>query len=105
MRRPERLALAAVVVALTGCRVGPKYSKPVTPAPLVYKEPAPSGYRSLPGTWQPANPSETLPKGRWWEIFHEPELNALEERLNIDNQTIAQSFQNFMTARAIVREA
>ena len=104
MQRLERFALAAAI-ALAACRVGPKYTKPVTPAPLVYKETAPSGYRSgLPGMWQPANPSETLPKGRWWEIFHEPELNSLEERLNINNQTIAQSFQNFMAARAQVRE-
>jgi NodT family efflux transporter outer membrane factor (OMF) lipoprotein len=97
-------------MGLAACRVGPKYTKPITPAPLVYKGAAPSAYASaygssLPGTWKPANPSETLPKGKWWEIFHEPELNALEERLNIDNQTIAQSFQNFMAARAIVRQA
>lgn len=105
MRKAGRVIAAAAAIALTGCRVGPKYSKPVTPAPLVYKEAAPSAYSSLPGTWQPANPSETLPKGRWWEIFHEPELNRLEERLNIDNQTIAQAFQNFMAARALVREA
>ena len=105
MRRPERFILVAVAIGLAACRVGPKYSKPVTPAPLVYKETAPSGYKSLPGTWQAAKPSETLPKGRWWEIFHEPELNALEERLNIDNQTVAQFFQNFMAARAMVRQA
>jgi NodT family efflux transporter outer membrane factor (OMF) lipoprotein len=74
--------------------------------PVAYKASVPSAYGSvLPGAWQPANPSETLPKGRWWEIFHEPELNALEEQLNVDNQTIAQAFQNFMAARAIVREA
>jgi NodT family efflux transporter outer membrane factor (OMF) lipoprotein len=44
-------------------------------------------------------------KGKWWEIFNEPELNALEETLDIDNQNIAQYFQNFMAARAQVREA
>ena len=44
-------------------------------------------------------------KGKWWEIFNEPELNALEEQLNIDNQNIKQYFENFMAARAQVREA
>jgi NodT family efflux transporter outer membrane factor (OMF) lipoprotein len=44
-------------------------------------------------------------KGKWWEIFNEPELNALEEQVNINNQNIAQYFQNFMAARAQVREA
>jgi NodT family efflux transporter outer membrane factor (OMF) lipoprotein len=44
-------------------------------------------------------------RGKWWEIFKDPELNALEEQLNIDNQNIKQFFENFMQARALVREA
>ena len=44
-------------------------------------------------------------RGKWWEIFNDPELNALEEQLNINNQNIKQYFENFMEARAIVREA
>jgi NodT family efflux transporter outer membrane factor (OMF) lipoprotein len=44
-------------------------------------------------------------RGKWWEIFHDPELNALEEQLDIDNQNIKLFFENYMTARAIVREA
>jgi NodT family efflux transporter outer membrane factor (OMF) lipoprotein len=58
-----------------------------------------------PGTWQPAQPQDAALKGKWWEMFDEPELNALEDRLNIDNQNIAQYFQNFMAARAQVSEA
>jgi NodT family efflux transporter outer membrane factor (OMF) lipoprotein len=44
-------------------------------------------------------------RGKWWEIFKNPELNALEEQLNIDNQTIKQAYQNFLVARALIREA
>jgi outer membrane protein TolC len=44
-------------------------------------------------------------RGKWWEIFNEPELNGLEEQLNIDNQNIKQAFENFMAARALIREA
>ena len=44
-------------------------------------------------------------RGKWWEIFKDPELNALEDQLNIDNQNIKQFFENFMQARALVREA
>ena len=44
-------------------------------------------------------------RGKWWEIYNDPELNALEEQLNINNQNIKQSFENFMAARAIVRQA
>src|SRR5260370_24099502 len=43
--------------------------------------------------------------GKWWEIYHDPELNALEEQLNINNQNIRQSFENFMEARALVAQA
>src|ERR1700693_1592588 len=43
--------------------------------------------------------------GKWWEIYNDPELNALEEQLNIDNQNIKQFFENFMAARALVRQA
>jgi NodT family efflux transporter outer membrane factor (OMF) lipoprotein len=79
---------------------------PVAPAPPAFKESAPAAYTSAPaGTWQPAQPQDAALKGKWWEMFNEPELNALEEQLNIDNQNIAQYFQNFMAARAQVREA
>jgi NodT family efflux transporter outer membrane factor (OMF) lipoprotein len=44
-------------------------------------------------------------KGKWWEMFNEPELNALEDQLNINNLNIAQYFQNFMAARAQVSQA
>ena len=65
----------------------------------------PEAYKDLtPGTWRPANPQDATIKGKWWEIFNEPELNALEEQVDINNQNIATYFQNFMAARAIVRE-
>ncbi len=67
---------------------------------------APAAYKdAAPGAWQPAQPQDSALKGKWWEIFNEPELNALEDQLNINNQNIAQYFQNFMAARAQVREA
>ncbi len=44
-------------------------------------------------------------RGNWWEVFHEPELNALEEQLNVNNQNIRVYFNNFMAARAVVAEA
>jgi NodT family efflux transporter outer membrane factor (OMF) lipoprotein len=91
---------------LAACNVGPKYTPPAMPPPPAYKEAAPAAYSSAPpGTWQPAQPQDAALKGKWWEMFNEPELNALEEQLNIDNQNIAQFFQNFMAARAQVREA
>jgi NodT family efflux transporter outer membrane factor (OMF) lipoprotein len=98
--------MCAGAILLAGCRVGPKYKTPSAPVPPAYKESAPAKYQSAPpGTWRPAEPRDSLIKGKWWELFREPELNALEEQLNVNNQTIAQNFQNFMAARALVAEA
>jgi NodT family efflux transporter outer membrane factor (OMF) lipoprotein len=97
---------ASSVVFLSACNVGPKYVKPAAPSAPTYKEAVPANYSDAPpGTWQPAQPQDAKLKGKWWELFNEPELNTLEEQLNIDNQNIKQYFENFMAARAQVREA
>ncbi|HVC89350.1 MAG TPA: TolC family protein, partial [Acidobacteriaceae bacterium] len=105
-RRFRKLSVwgaALLSYALTGCTVGPKYHPPKTQAPTVYKEtPAP---QPGAGIWTPAQPQDAMLRGNWWEVFHEPELNALEDQLNINNQTIKQYFENFMEARALVGEA
>jgi len=91
---------------LTACRVGPKYVRPAAPDAPAYKETAPDEYsQTVFGAWRPEQPQDAALKGKWWEIFNEPELNELEEQLNINNQNIAQFFQNFMAAKAQVREA
>jgi NodT family efflux transporter outer membrane factor (OMF) lipoprotein len=98
---------ALICCAMTGCVVGPKYHAPVTQAPTVYKE-APAAQASQTtdtGTWTVAQPQDAMLRGNWWEVFHEPELNALEEQLNINNQNIKLYFENFMEARALIREA
>ena len=98
-------AVSIALVLLSGCRVGPKYTKPTAVTPPEFKESSPAAYTNAPsGTWQPATPQDTALKGKWWEIFNEPELNALEEQLDINNQNIAVYFQNFMAARDVVRE-
>jgi len=94
------------IFLLSGCNVGPRYVSPDFPAPSAFKESSPAVYNEAPpGTWQPALPQDAALKGKWWEIFNEPELNTLEDQLNIDNQNIAQYFQNFMAGRAQVSEA
>ncbi len=98
-------AASMTVMLLGGCRVGPKYVVPTAPAPPEYKESGPAAYSNAPeGTWQPATPQDAMLKGKWWEVFREPELNTLEDELDISNQTIAVYFQNFMAARSLVSE-
>jgi NodT family efflux transporter outer membrane factor (OMF) lipoprotein len=100
------VAAAICMALLTGCNVGPKYTSPVTPAPPAFKESSPAAYSAAPpGSWKPAQPQDAVLKGKWWEMFNEPELNTLEDQLDINNQNIVQYFQNFMAARAQVSEA
>jgi outer membrane protein TolC len=91
------------IALLGGCNVGPKYARPAVTMPGWFKEGVPAAYSAVPpGTWQPAQPQDAMLKGKWWEVFGEPELNGLEEQLDINNQNIALYFQNFMAARAQV---
>jgi NodT family efflux transporter outer membrane factor (OMF) lipoprotein len=94
---------ATFLLVLAGCSIGPKYQPPAAPAPALYKE-SPSQFKET-GDWKVAQPSDAMLRGKWWEIFKDTELNALEEQLNVDNQNIKQSFENFMQARALIREA
>jgi NodT family efflux transporter outer membrane factor (OMF) lipoprotein len=96
--------LAFAFLGLVGCNVGPKYLRPSVPAPSAFKESSPQ--EAPDGTvWKLAQPQDAMLRGKWWEIYQEPELNALEDKLNISNQNIARAFEDFMAARAQVRQA
>ncbi|MGA8541091.1 MAG: efflux transporter outer membrane subunit [Terriglobales bacterium] len=104
LSRSAALGMTALAIMLAGCVVGPKYHAPSAPAPAaVYKE-SPTQFNDNEA-WTVAQPSDARLRGKWWEIFSDPELNALEEQLDINNQNIKEFFENFMAARAIVREA
>jgi outer membrane protein TolC len=85
--------------------IGPKYHQPsvATPAAPNYKE-SPLNFQDANG-WKVAQPQDAMLRGSWWEIFHEPELNDYERQLNINNQNVKQFFQNYLAARAQIREA
>jgi NodT family efflux transporter outer membrane factor (OMF) lipoprotein len=102
--RPALCALA-LCAALAGCTPGPKYHQPSAPVATApsYKE-SPANFQDADG-WKVAQPQDAMLRGKWWEIFNDPELNALEEQLDINNQNIKVSFENFMAARAMIREA
>src|SRR5580693_2999975 len=97
---------AIAALSLAGCTVGPKYHTPtatVQPPPATYKE-SPTQFTDS-GAWKVAQPQDAMLHGTWWEIFNDTELNALEEQLNVNNQNIKQSFENFMAARTLVAQA
>jgi NodT family efflux transporter outer membrane factor (OMF) lipoprotein len=106
-RSAELCTLGSVLCALslTGCVVGPKYHAPAPPPVTAanYKE-STVNFQDEPG-WKVASPGDAMLRGNWWEVFNEPELNALEGQLNINNQNIKQYFEQYMEARALIAEA
>ena len=97
-------ALLCGALLFQGCVVGPKYNRPPVQAPGTFKEVTPDDLKKMDG-WKVAQPQDSALHGKWWEIFGDPQLNALEEQVNISNQNVAAAFANFMAARALVREA
>jgi NodT family efflux transporter outer membrane factor (OMF) lipoprotein len=104
IRAAAALLCGALVFLLQGCVVGPKYNRPTMQAPGAYKEVTPDDLKKMDG-WKVAQPQDSALHGKWWETFGDPQLNGLEEQVNISNQTVAAAFANFMAARALVREA
>jgi NodT family efflux transporter outer membrane factor (OMF) lipoprotein len=96
---PAALLLAAAAI-LGGCSLAPKYTRPAVETPAAFKESA--GATNL---WQVAQPNDSARRGQWWAMFNDPQLNALEDQVTISNQNVAAAFANFMSARALVREA
>src|ERR1700761_7487782 len=88
--------LLSTLLLLSGCTVGPKYKRTPVDTPPAYK---------AIGDWKTAQPQDDKLRGKWWEIFNDPQLNALEEKVNISNQNIAAAAASFMAARAQVKEA
>ena len=99
------IACAGLCVMLAGCLPGPKYHAPSAPAATApnYKE-STVNFQNAPG-WKVASPQEAMLRGKWWEIYHDQELNSLEDQVNINNQNIKVAFENYMEARALIREA
>ncbi len=96
------LAAISLSVLLASCMVGPKYTKPQVAAAPGYGEQPPQSYAETPG-WKTANPSDSALRGNWWELFGNPDLNALEEQIAPANQTLKVAEANFLQARAQIQ--
>lgn len=98
------MCLTAAACFLSACTVGPKYHTPPAPTAPAYKELTPDQYKDVDG-WKVAQPKDDALRGKWWQIFGDPQLNTLEEKVNISNQNIAAATASFFAARALVKEA
>jgi NodT family efflux transporter outer membrane factor (OMF) lipoprotein len=101
-RGPLPLAcLVCLVLTSTACTVGPKYQRPEARVPTAYKELPPASFKAADG-WKVAQPNDEAPRGKWWEVFQAPELNALQEQVDISNQTLAVAEAQLRGARAAI---
>jgi len=87
--------MALGLLLSSGCAVGPRYARPQAPAPPEYKE--------TPPNWKQAQPADQVLRGKWWEVYQDPQLNGLEEKVNVSNQSLKAAQAQFEQARAMVR--
>ena len=97
-------ALAALSMSLAACHIAPRYVRPAVEVPVSYKE-LPSSTSQDSTLWKESDPKDDAIRSRWWEAFNDPQLNELEEKVDISNQNISAAAASYLAARAAVREA
>jgi NodT family efflux transporter outer membrane factor (OMF) lipoprotein len=89
-------ALILGFALLAGCAVGPDYVRPDAPMADTFKE---------AGEWKVAEPSDTVLRGAWWEMFGDPQLNELAAQIDAGNFDLAAADARFRQAQALVGAA
>jgi multidrug efflux system outer membrane protein len=89
-------AMMGAGMCLAGCTVGPKYERAQVPSPPAWKS---------EGPWREAAPKDAIPKGAWWEIFHDDSLNHYEQQLLAANQSLFAARDRLDQARSLARIA
>jgi NodT family efflux transporter outer membrane factor (OMF) lipoprotein len=91
---------------LSGCFLAPRYRRPPVEMPPAFKEAVIPSTGTLAGVqWKTASPKDIFPHGAWWEIFGDPQLNQLEEKVALSNQSVQQAAATYQEARALVHQA
>ncbi len=102
MNRHLTLATLCSLTLLSGCMIGPKYQKPLTPMAPSFKEQPPEAFKES-GIWKAAQPDDQAIRSKWWEMFGDSQLNALEDQLTASNQDLKVSEARFRQARAMIK--
>ena len=96
MKRDAMTSLLVAAALLGGCSVGPDYVRPAVETPAAYRE---------AGTWKPAQPKDDADRGKWWEVFNDPQLNRLQEQIDVSNQNLAKAEAQYRQALALLQAA
>jgi NodT family efflux transporter outer membrane factor (OMF) lipoprotein len=98
--------LLTLLLISAGCSVGPNYKRPVAAAPPAFKEPPPVNFKEAEAAgWKQSEPGDAYSKGRWWELYNDTALNALEEQVNVSNQNVLQAEAQYREAKAAISVA
>ena len=92
---PIVVAVVSALLGTSACAVGVKYQRPETPAPPAFHE-------SLPAGWTDAQPTDSVPRGRWWGVYKDAGLDALERQVTISNENVLAAEAQFRAAQAAV---
>ena len=95
MRKPELALLLGAWAALAGCSLAPAYKVPAVPLAASYQDPL----------WRPAQPSDRLPRGRWWQLYRDASLDDLQQRLLASNADLAAALAHYRQAQAFDQQA
>lgn len=94
MLRKTLFIVFAALPVLAACTVSAIYERPEVIPPPAFVETK---------EWKVGEPRDHLPRSKWWEIFGDPLLNALQERVTISNQTIRIAEAQYRQAQALVQ--
>src|ERR1035441_2084806 len=109
MKPPRNLpatTLLTLLLVSAGCMVGPNYKRPSAAAPPAFKEQPPVNFKEAEAAgWKQSQPGDAYSKGRWWELYNDAALNALEEQVGVSNQNVLQAEAQYRQAKAAVSVA
>jgi NodT family efflux transporter outer membrane factor (OMF) lipoprotein len=96
------ILLGGLALITAGCTVGPKYATPPAPVPEAFKEVPPDSFKETKD-WKIAQPHAPSLPAKWWEVFGDAQLTALEEQAVEGNQDLKVAEARFREARAMIR--
>ena len=103
-RSSATLAFAgASLLSLAGCMVGPNYKRPSAPIPPSFKNEATPPPNPLNGGWKQAAPGGEAVRAKWWELYDDPQLNELESKVVVSNQTLKAAYQAYVRSREQIK--
>ena len=95
MFRPK-LMVSLLALGLSACAIGPDYVKPTIATPTNFKE---------DGSWKTAQPMDVSPRGAWWEVYQDAQLNSLIAVLNEQSPSIAQAEAQYRQTKELLNQA